>query len=84
LREATYTQNFANTYSRSTNTSGIKGVNWNKATSSWRAKIQVDKRRIHLGLFPTKELAAAAYAAEAVTYFGEFARSTPIRPPPTG
>lgn len=84
LREATYTQNFANTNNRRTNTSGIKGVTWNRATSSWRAKIQVNKRMLHLGLFPTREQAAAAYAAAAVTYFGAFARTTAIRPRPTG
>jgi hypothetical protein len=70
LREATHAQNNCNSKVRAK--SGAKGVqqHYNK----WTAKITVDSRPRYLGLFETKELAAAAYAAAAKKYHGEFAR----------
>jgi hypothetical protein len=52
------------------NKSGIKGVVWRNDFNRWSAKIKT----IHLGLFKTKEEAAAAYAAKARQLFGGFAR----------
>jgi hypothetical protein len=48
---------------RSTNTSGARGVTWDPQTQKWKATICRNYRRIYLGLFVTKEEAAAAYEA---------------------
>lgn len=76
LRIATYSQNNSNKRNRSDNSSGIKGVSWRKDTRTWDARIMVNKQQYYLGVFGTKELAAAAYANAAKRLHGEFARLT--------
>lgn len=73
LRIANRMQNGANSKLRSNNKSGYKGVSWDKRGNLWVARIQVNRRTIHLGSFESKEAAAAAYRAAALLYFGEFA-----------
>ena len=47
------------------NTSGVKGVCWDKRGSRWLAHIKVDYRRKHLGYYDTiLEAAYVRYAAE--------------------
>jgi hypothetical protein len=75
LRECTQSQNLANTGKLSTNTSGIKGVNWHKASQRWLAQIKVRGKQRHLGVFKTKEEAGVVYAAAAKEAFGDFART---------
>jgi hypothetical protein len=74
LRPATHAQNGANRGLPPTNTSGRKGVHWNKKLKKWQAAIKVGKRRVHLGVFTDIEAAAAAYAAAARQHHGDFAR----------
>lgn len=74
LREASQTQNNANAKLRSNNTSGAKGVTWDRWSSKWMAQIAVNGRRKNLGRFDTVEAAQAAYAEAARKLFGEFAR----------
>jgi len=74
LRSATRSQNKANGKIPKNNTSGYKGVSWDKATQKWYAKITVNKKQINLGRFINKEDAARAYDRAAIKYFGEFAR----------
>lgn len=74
LREATRTQNNANAKIRSDNTSGVRGVHFNKGAKKWQASINHNKRHFHLGLFKTKEEAATAYRRKSVELFGEFHR----------
>lgn len=45
----------------SNETSGMLGVHWNKATGTWRATITLNRKGIHLGLFPTACAAHQAY-----------------------
>ncbi|MEG5924065.1 HNH endonuclease signature motif containing protein [Enterobacter hormaechei] len=63
LRLATRRQNACNI---STNTSGVPGVYWCKQQYKWRARIFVNGRNIHLGLFQNiNDAAAARIKAEA-------------------
>jgi hypothetical protein len=45
LRIASRSSNMANTGLRSTNSSGFKGVSWDRARNKWHAKIKVDYRQ---------------------------------------
>jgi hypothetical protein len=73
LRPATTSQNAANTARRTNNTSGYKGVFWDKSARRWRAEITVNRKRIHLGYYDSPEEAHAAYCVAAKKFFGEFA-----------
>lgn len=75
LRQATVSQNAANKRRPATNSSGYKGVCWNKSSKKWQAGIKVNGRSFHLGLFATPEDAHEAYLTAAVHHFGEFARA---------
>lgn len=61
LRLATYQQNNCNIPTRSDNTSGVKGVSWNKHARKWTAQVSVCGKKIHLGVF--SDLGEAARAA---------------------
>lgn len=65
--------NVANTTKRTHNTSGFKGVF--AQNGKWKAYIKKDYVGRHLGMFPTRELAAEAYAKAAKELFGEFANN---------
>lgn len=73
LREATDTQNAQNTSLNSRNTSGHKGVSWNKQKGKWRAVIVVTKKQRHLGHFADLDDAVACRLAAEAQVFGEFA-----------
>jgi AP2 domain/HNH endonuclease len=73
LREATHSQNRANAQMRTDNTSGFKGVTWLKQTGKWRARIEVNGKRIHLGEYDTRERAFIAYIFAQWKYHGDFA-----------
>jgi len=79
LRASDYATNATNQRIRKNNTSGYKGVARNGR--GWRALIQKDGHKTHLGTFATPELAALAYDQAAIELFGEFAR--PNFPDPT-
>ncbi len=53
--------------------SRFKGVSWDKCNRTWRAKIVVDGRQLHLGTFADETEAAAAYDQAARIHFGDFA-----------
>lgn len=73
LRLATDSQQGQNRRLRSDNTSGYRGVSWNKQFSKWRARITVDGKVILLGDFTDPLEAALARDAAARIYHGEFA-----------
>jgi hypothetical protein len=75
LRIATRTQNQGNSSRRKDNTSGVKGVTWNKQHQQWRAQIQVNGKKQHLGYFRNTHSAASAYINAAKKHFGQFARA---------
>lgn len=73
LREASRSQNCANTRIHRDNKSGFKGVVWSEPRQKWQARICVDGRTICLGRFNTLPEAREVYAVAAVKHFGEFA-----------
>ena len=72
LRICTNMENHRNTLKHKTNTSGYKGVSWNKYSGKWEARIRVNKRKLSLGYFTDLIEAAEAYDVAATLYFGEF------------
>ncbi len=62
------------------NTSGFKGVVYDKRRNNWIAQIQAFKKHHWLGSFDTPEQAAIAYNKAATKFFGCFARLN-ILPP---
>lgn len=74
IRVATKSQNQWNRKLNENNSSGIKGVSWNKASKKWHATIKHDGQKINLGFFEHKLDAGHAYNEKAKEVFGEFAQ----------
>lgn len=72
LREATRAQNQQNRPTPKRNTSGEKGVSWNKVWKKWVAEIRVNGKAIVLGGLDDPELAGLVYACAAEKYHGQF------------
>lgn len=73
LRLATISQNNSNRPKHKNNTSGFKGVCWNKQHKKWIAHIKYNNKKIHLGCSDTPEGAYELYKQAASKYQGEFA-----------
>lgn len=78
LRLCNHFQNMRNSKMRKNNTSGFKGVFWDKKNENWRARIRAGAGMINIGSFDTPEEAARHYDAAALRYHGEFARPNSI------
>jgi hypothetical protein len=78
LRPATQTQNNANTRLHQHNTSGVKGVRFNKASGKWCAYVHINRRQLHLGSFASREEAIVARERAAWECWGEFAATRDI------
>jgi hypothetical protein len=72
LRLVTVSQNGMNREIGTNNSSGIVGVSWHKQTGKWIARIQIDKKRINLGLFDNFDDAVEARKEAEQKYFGEY------------
>ena len=79
LRECTTQQNGMNRGPTKYNTSGYKGVIWDKSRSKWMAKIEINDRNINLGRFEYKVDAAKAYNEAVKKHFPEFGYLNPIK-----
>jgi hypothetical protein len=74
LRLATRSENGQNRQHLSKrNSSGVTGVYWYIRDQKWQARIKVNDRSIHLGLFTNKQDAIAARRIAEAKHFGEFA-----------
>ena len=73
LREANNHQQNCNTRLTKRNSSGYKGVSWDKNLKKWRSEIRVNYKKIHLGYYKTPEEAHEAYRLKSDELFGEFA-----------
>ena len=73
LRIATPAQNAQNHKLSQANTSGYKGVSFEKRRHKYEAYIHVNNKKRHLGYFTDPKTAARAYDRAAVFYYGEFA-----------
>ena len=74
LRRATQSQNHQNQGLSKRNTSGVKGVSWDKARVKWKLHIAAGNKKKQIR-FDTKEQAIAARKDAEDKYFGEFAAS---------
>jgi len=73
LRVCTTQQNTTCKVKQKNNTSGYRGVYWDKQHGCWRAAIQYYRKNHFLGLFKDKIDCAKAYDKAAGLYFKEFA-----------
>ena len=73
LRYATPSQNKANRPPPISNTSGFKGVSWDKRARKWHSYITVNGRMTHLGYYSDAWDAAESYNRAAIRAWGEFA-----------
>ena len=73
LRDVTHQQNMCNAGDFSTNTSGRKGVYWDKRDSRWRARFLLGDKYLSLGRFKTFDEAVAARVAAEKLYWAELA-----------
>lgn len=74
LRCASQKENTWNSRIRSNNTSGIKGVRYDKVRGKWSARLKAGGEFKLLKRFNTKEEAIEAYRLAADKYHGEYAR----------
>jgi HNH endonuclease/AP2 domain len=78
LRLCSHSDNLRNAKKQSNNTSGYRGVNFDKTHGKWRVQISLEKGKSAktIGRFNTPEEANACYQAKAKEVFGEFYRDT--------
>lgn len=74
LRSATINENAYNSKVRPDNTSGVKGVTWDKNKSRWMARVIVNGKCINLGRYKELELAGLVATEARDKYHKEFAK----------
>jgi len=72
LRWATSSDNSCNRGKQKNNTTGFKGVSFNKKTNKYRALININGKLKHLGYYESVENASKAYEEKAREIHGEF------------
>jgi hypothetical protein len=78
LREASGHQNRHNVLLSASNSSGFKGVVWNKRDGNWRSGLRYKGKYLFFGYFDDKIEAAAVYNFHSRRLLGEFSRTNPI------
>ena len=74
LRVVSIFQNNMNKGTAKNNTSGYKGVCWNKEKQKWQSRIQIDKKQLFLGCFDDIQEAVEARKDAEIKYYGEYSR----------
>jgi hypothetical protein len=74
LRICSRAENNCNLKRRVDNTSGYKGVSFDKKKNKWASYISKNKRHHFLGYFDTQESAYIAYCEASKKYHGEYGR----------
>lgn len=74
LRTASKSQNAMNRKKNSRNTSGFKGVSWEKREGKWKAEIRKGKKRVFRKFFDCINEANDAVRKARIEIHGEFAR----------
>lgn len=72
LRLATRSENSCNTVVKVNSVSGIKGVNWHKASQSWLVRLQINGVRTEIGRFSSIEEAKRAIENARLSTHKEF------------
>ena len=72
LRWCTNAENQRNVSISKNNTSGIKGISWDKRSNKWLVEIRYNYKGIHIGRFSNLEDAKQARINKANELFGEF------------
>jgi hypothetical protein len=75
LRVATPLQNSCNQRIHPNNTSGFKGVTWDRKRGKWRAQISINCKQKNLGCFYSLEEAHSVYCLASKKYHAEFGRT---------
>lgn len=75
LRASDCSQNKMNRARQADNSSGYKGVTFDKKNQKWAARIKKDRKAVHLGRYMDIIEAARAYDRSAIMLFGEFAQT---------
>lgn len=74
IRPSTHKQNLTSTKLRKDNTSGYKGVSWNKNMKKYVAQAKVNGKQTYFGLYDTAEEASKVIIKVRNEFFGDFAR----------
>ena len=75
LRIVSHSDNMKNVGISARNTSGYKGVGFNKYNGTWTAYIKINKKWTTLGTYSTYEEALSVRKEAEKEYYGEFARA---------
>ena len=73
LRDATHEQNTQNASIRADNSSGYKGVCWDKENKKWKSRIMMNNKQVLLGRFKYQLQAVNAYQTAAIVHQKDFA-----------
>jgi hypothetical protein len=71
LNIVTRSENLMNASLKTSNTSGITGVEFRKDSKKWRARICINGKTLNLGCFEDKEDAIRARKEAEIKYYGE-------------
>ena len=72
LRWTTQSENICNSTLSRVNTSGVKGVYWDKSKQKWKSQICINKKVSHIGSYNTIEEATIARQTKANEIFGAY------------
>lgn len=78
LRPCTHSENLRNQKLSKANTSGFKGVLWEKRYKKWFARLYVNKKHVYGPLVDCRIEAAMHYNNLAIKHYGEFAHLNEI------